>query len=50
MHSRILKDQSNYVKSLLLLSSIAYIEGESGSALKLGMLAQQYTDSVDLMF
>ncbi len=50
MHSRILKDQQNYAKSLLLLSSVAYIEGESGSALKLDMLAQQYTQSVDLMF
>ena len=50
MHSRILKDQSNYAKSLLFLSSVAYIEGESGSALKLDMLAQQYTQSVDQMF
>jgi hypothetical protein len=42
LHARILKDQANYAKSLLSLSTIAYLEGESGSALKLDMLCHSY--------
>jgi len=38
LHSRILKDQDNYAKSLHHLSQIAFLEGESASALRLAML------------
>ena len=39
LHSRILKDQDNYSKSFLLLSTIAFLEGESASALRCDMLS-----------
>lgn len=48
IHSRILKDQDNYSKSFLLLSTIAYLEGESASALRCDMLSHQYAK--DLKF
>jgi len=38
MHARILKDQDSYAKSLLILSTIAYLEGDSASALRCDML------------
>ena len=41
IHSRILKDPDSYTRSLLVLSQIALIEGDSGSALKIAMAAQQ---------
>jgi hypothetical protein len=49
LHSRILKDQRSYAKSLMMLSTIAYLEGESGSALKLDMICHQYAKDVDFM-
>lgn len=39
LHSRILKDQNIYSKSLLYLSTIAYLEGESASSLRCDMLS-----------
>jgi hypothetical protein len=39
IHARILKDQELYSQSLLLLSTIAFLEGESASALKCDMLS-----------
>ena len=48
IHARILKDQSIYATSLLGLSTIAYLEGESGSALKLDMLSHNY--AIDIEF
>jgi hypothetical protein len=42
LHSRILKDQSAYATALSLLSKIAYIEGESASALRLDMQCHRY--------
>jgi hypothetical protein len=42
LHARILKDQPSYAKSLLQLSTVAYLEGESGSALKLDMMCHNY--------
>jgi hypothetical protein len=38
LHSRILKDQDTYANSLLMLSSIAYLEGDSAAALRCDML------------
>lgn len=38
LHARILKDQDNYALSLLMLSTIAFLEGESASALRCDML------------
>ena len=48
-HSRILKDQPNYAKSLLSLATIAYLEGESGSALKLDMLCHHYAQDMEFV-
>lgn len=48
IHSRVLKDQAIYANSLLSLSTIAYLEGESGSALKLDMLSHNY--AIDIEF
>lgn len=48
-HSRILKDQPSFARSLLHLSTIAYLEGESGSALKLDMMCHKYTQKLDFM-
>jgi hypothetical protein len=42
-HARILKDQPSFARSLLARSTIAYLEGESGSALKLDMMSHRYT-------
>jgi len=49
LHSRILKDQPNYAKSLLSLSTVAYLEGESGSALKLDMLCHNYAQDMEFV-
>jgi tetratricopeptide (TPR) repeat protein len=49
LHSRILKDQANYAKSLLSLSTVAYLEGESGSALKLDMLCHNYAQDMEFV-
>jgi len=49
LHARILKDQDNYSRSLMLLSTIAYLEGESASALRCDMLCHQYAKGVELV-
>jgi hypothetical protein len=46
IHSRILKDQEIYSHSLMLLSTIAFLEGESASALRLDMLCHTYAKSM----
>ena len=48
LHARILKDQNLFATSLLSLSTIAFLEGESGSALKLDMLCHNYAK--DMVF
>lgn len=48
-HSRILKDQVGFARSLLGLSTVAYLEGESGNALKLDMMSHRYTQKIDFM-
>jgi hypothetical protein len=37
MHSRILKDSDCYTRSLIVLSKLALIEGDTGSALKIAI-------------
>jgi len=49
LHARILKDQKLFATSLLSLSTIAYLEGESGSALKLDMLCHNYAQDMDFV-
>ena len=49
LHARILKDQAGYAQSLLSLSTIAYLEGESGSALKLDMLCHNYATDMEFV-
>ena len=49
LHARILKDQRSYAKSMMLLSTIAYLEGESGSALRLDMLSHKYAQDVEFV-
>ena len=46
IHSRILKDQEVYSQSLMLLSTIAFLEGESGNALRCDMLCHTYAKSM----
>lgn len=46
IHSRILKDQEAYSQSLMLLSTIAFLEGESASALRCDMLCHQYAKNM----
>lgn len=48
-HAQILKDQPSFAKSLLGRSTIAYLEGESGNALKLDMMSHRYTQKVEFM-
>jgi hypothetical protein len=42
IHARILKDQERYAQSLMLLSTVAFLEGESASALRCDMLCHSY--------
>lgn len=49
MHARILKDQDNYAWSLMMLSSIAFLEGESAQALRCDMQCHQYVKSMKLV-
>lgn len=49
LHARILKDQPSYAKSLLQLSTVAYLEGESGSALKLDMMCHNYAQDMEFI-
>lgn len=37
MHSRILKDPNTYTRSMVVLSKLALVEGDSGAALKLAI-------------
>lgn len=46
IHSRILKDQDIYSQSLMMLSTIAFLEGESASALRCDMLCHTYAKSM----
>ena len=39
LHSRILKDPDSYSRSLLTLSTIAFVEGASASSLKIAMMS-----------
>lgn len=48
-HARILKDQPSFARSLLARSTVAYLEGESGSALKLDMMSHRYTQKIEFM-
>lgn len=41
IHSRILKDPNTYTRSLVVLSKLALVEGDSGSALKLAISSHQ---------
>jgi len=47
IHSRILKDQEIYSQSLMLLSTIAYLEGESATALRCDMLCHSYVKNME---
>jgi hypothetical protein len=38
LHARILKDQDSYCRALLLLQTLAYLEGDSAGALRLAMI------------
>ncbi len=49
LHSRILKDQDNYAWSLLMLSTIAFLEGESAQALRCDMQCHQYVKDMKLV-
>jgi hypothetical protein len=49
IHSRILKDQASFAKALMHMSTIKYLEGESGTALKLDMQCHSYVQDIDLM-
>jgi hypothetical protein len=46
IHARILKDQESYAQSLMLLSTIAFLEGESASALRCDMLCHSYAKAL----
>lgn len=46
IHARILKDQENYALSLMQLSTIAFLEGESASALRCDMLCHNYAKNM----
>ena len=46
IHSRILKDQEIYAQSLMMLSTIAFLEGESASALRCDMLCHSYAKNM----
>ena len=46
IHARILKDQEVYSQSLMMLSTIAFLEGESASALRCDMLCHTYAKSM----
>ena len=41
IHSRILKDPTTYTRSLIVLSKLALVEGDTGSALKLARSSHQ---------
>jgi len=41
IHSRILKDPNTYTRSLLVLSKLALVEGDTGGALKLAISSHQ---------
>lgn len=38
LHARILKDQDSYTRSLLVLQTVAYLEGDSAGSLRIAML------------
>jgi hypothetical protein len=49
IHSRVLKDKQVYAQSLQFLSTIKYLEGESGSALKMDMMSHKYATTVEFV-
>lgn len=49
LHSRVLKDQNRYATSLMMLSTLAFLEGESASALRCDMLCHQYAKDMRLV-
>ena len=49
VHARILKDQPSYARALLHMSTVKYLEGESGQALKLDMMSHNYTQDLESM-
>jgi len=49
LHARILQDQNAYAKSLLLLGTIAYLEGDSANALRTAMACQRYAKDIQLV-
>jgi hypothetical protein len=49
LHSRILKDADSYAKSLLSLSTIAFVEGNSAQALKIAMMSHQSVRDMQLL-
>lgn len=49
IHARILKDQPSFAKALLHMSTIKYLEGESGQALKLDMMSHSYAQDLEFM-
>ena len=46
LHARILQDQNAYAKSLLLLGTVAYLEGDSANALRTAMVCHRYAKDV----
>ena len=48
-HARILQDQSGYARSMLILSEIAYLEGESATALNLAMASHRYASDIEFI-
>ena len=49
LHARILQDQNSYAKSLLLLGTISYLEGDSANALRIAMVCHRYAKDIKLV-
>lgn len=49
LHARILKDADSYAKTLLSLSTIAYVEGSSAQALKIAMMSHAAVRDMPLL-
>ena len=49
LHARILKDQDSYSSSLILLSSLAYLEGDSAGALRIAMISHRYSKDIEVI-
>ena len=46
LHARVLQDQNSYAKSLLLLGTIYYLEGDSADALRTAMACHSYATDI----